>query len=91
MERFDGNYWTVIAVIGLAISLGSMFVLSLGEQFAISVVESNPISLIEFIYIHLGLMSLGGVLIVMSIIMHESIGYRETAEQLEKQYFEDIE
>lgn len=91
MERLDAKYWTLIALIGFIVSASSMFVLSLGEQFAVSIVNSTSISLMEFIYIHLGLMILGSVLIVLSIKMHESIGYRKTARQLEEQYFEDIE
>lgn len=89
MSLLDGKYWAIIALIGLAVSLSSVFVLSLGEQFATSVVESTPISLMEFIYIHLSLMILGGGLIIVSIQMHESIGYREHAKQLEKQYLDD--
>lgn len=78
-----------VALLGGFLSLSGMYMLSLGESFAESVVATAPISIMEFIYIHVGLMALGGALVVASAHMYEQAAYQERAEQMEERYFED--
>lgn len=87
MKELGSRYWQVMGLFGVVVSFSGMYVLSLGEQFAESFVASAPFSLMGFIYIQIGLIVLGGVLIVVSIQMQESAAYRESAKQLEERYF----